>query len=472
MDPLGNQTNHPRATPDHHHQGRPSSQSLHVYHEALARNYYSQLSFSSTKLSVQPSREPLALDVTSQTSSMMMHETTCPPNIMGAHWHPSMQMLHIVPKKPAPTTVRPQKSTVHTVKSRSLAEPFDPELLSSKLNAVIAERKARAEQQQQQKKKKASAVTETRTKTKPQTEKPESDPRRPRRQVSGSKPKQTTSHSASTSTTTATTDGGSVAAYRHVPQVAASQFSRTTRTEDPHDRPLVHRLSRPAMKFHMEGPNASREMAELGPRSSPHDQAKALRKAQSVRERLYERNQFQHASALQTTHEEAESEALRFASRPQCRSFEAHVRPGLMDGAAAAEDKASRRVSTGSLLGWSVQQQRFSGGFDGAVVPEGSEPRPGSWDNHSPPPRGEHYELVAHPEEHRVDWTQSDEAVPRRAAVPVPAPRKQESKWDLKARFVNNFNKHSKEEKPAASGEKAPSPQSPKRGGFFGRFKR
>ena len=49
-------------------------------------------------------------------------------------------------------------------------------------------------------------------------------------------------------------EDGHSSSYRHIPQVAASQFARTTTVESPTDRLLVHKLSKKAMKFHMEVP--------------------------------------------------------------------------------------------------------------------------------------------------------------------------------------------------------------------------
>ena len=390
---------------------------------------------------------------------MMIHDTRCPPNIMGAHAMPKMPRATV----PKPKT-RPSQS-----------QPFDPDELSRKLYTVLAEQKAYAERKRRAKakaeadrrvseqRKTATARDSVHSKaTSSQSGKEDS----PSSKTSASRPKSGDLHSSkhshrhasdgksqkseSTNSTTTDADGGATT-YRHIPQVAASQFSRTTKSEEPVDKHLVHRLSRSAMKFHLDGPNASREMADVGPESSPCEQAKALRRAQSVRERLYERNQFQHPSALHTTLESDE----HAVNPSQGRSFDAQIRPRWIDH---SDEKASRRISTGTFFGWDINQ-RFSGGFDGAAVSE-------------KPELSDHYELAAHPEEHRVDWTQSDETVPRQTATA--APRKQESRWALKSRIVN-FNRHSKEEKAAAAPlQKVASDESSKwsKSGFFARFKR
>ena len=85
--------------------------------------------------------------------------------------------------------------------------------------------------------------------------------------------------------------------YHHVPQVAAQQFARTaTAKASLSDMSSVHPLSRQALKFHIEGSAAERTELELS--KGPAEQNRALRRAQSTRERLQERNQFQDDASL------------------------------------------------------------------------------------------------------------------------------------------------------------------------------
>lgn len=85
--------------------------------------------------------------------------------------------------------------------------------------------------------------------------------------------------------------------YHHVPQVAAQQFARTaTANASLSDMSNVHPLSRQALKFHIEGSAAER--TELESSKTPAEQNRALRRAQSTRERLQERNQFQDDAPL------------------------------------------------------------------------------------------------------------------------------------------------------------------------------
>ncbi|KAK8093844.1 hypothetical protein PG997_000529 [Apiospora hydei] len=80
--------------------------------------------------------------------------------------------------------------------------------------------------------------------------------------------------------------------YHHVPQVAAQQFARTaTAKPSLYDMSNVHPLSRQALKFHIEG--SATERTELESSKTPGEQNRALRRAQSTREKLQGRNQFQ-----------------------------------------------------------------------------------------------------------------------------------------------------------------------------------
>ncbi|KAI9158381.1 hypothetical protein HJFPF1_06375 [Paramyrothecium foliicola] len=359
-------------------------------------------------------------------------------------------------------TSKPPASKPKPKSRPSQTQPFDPEELSRKLYAVLADQKAYAERKKRAKAKaeadRRALVARKAVDTRAGNSDKASLPRKKNEDASTQTP--TSRHDSRRSqdgrTQTKSPNPDDVPSteaqgYRHIPQVAASQFARTTKAEDASEKQVVHRLSRPAMKFHLEGPNASREMADVRPETAPIEQAKALRRAQSMRERLYERNQFQHASTLQATLEADE----QLGNAPQCRSFDGQKRPRWVEN---GDDTASRRISTGAFLWWEPNK-RFSGGFDGVVLAE----RPES---------GDYYELAAQVNEHRVDWTQSDETAPIKTIVP--APRKQESRWNLRGRMVN-FHKHGKDDKQSVlSTDKTVSDDSSRssRSGFFARFKR
>lgn len=244
--------------------------------------------------------------------------------------------------------------------------------------------------------------------------------------------------------------------YRHVPQVAASQFTRTTTADSTTDRQLIHRLSRRAIKFHMDGPNASREIAAVGPNVAPFKQAQTLRRVQTMRERQYGRNQLHYTPTLATMTEIDEQ-------RPPC-----HHRHTLepfsvvrVEGLEDQKDPAKRRRSTGNILGKPDPSPKEP--FIMPIGPVAAERR-GSGEALDPS------------EHHPVDWTQSDETWAQPAIfVPSPLPvRRSESKWDLRGR-LGSFTRHGRDEKtPSPPQERRASQDSPKspKGGLFARFKR
>ncbi|KAL7933488.1 hypothetical protein V8C35DRAFT_56517 [Trichoderma chlorosporum] len=255
--------------------------------------------------------------------------------------------------------------------------------------------------------------------------------------------------------------------YRHIPQVAASQFARTTTTETVTEKHLVHKLSRQAVKFHMQGPNAmvSSDLA-------PSEQNKALRRVQSMRERQYERNQFQHTHTLTTTTEVDEKLA---AAAPH--TFQEYLRSRSPDPLDVA-NKEMRRRSVGAILGMMAPPDA-----------ESAERSMSSFENQSDT-------LPANPDEHRVDWTQSDEAVtllqqrqqqqqshqqpqqppPQKSTAGQNVLRKAESKWALRTRLGSFSKKGDKLSSPTEDKDTEPlteTPKSPtKTGGLFARFKR
>ncbi|PTB63920.1 hypothetical protein BBK36DRAFT_1143624 [Trichoderma citrinoviride] len=265
--------------------------------------------------------------------------------------------------------------------------------------------------------------------------------------------------------------------YRHIPQVAALQFARTTTTETVTEKHLVHKLSRQAIKHHVQGPNAA---AGRAPDVAPAEQHKALRRAQSMRERqYYEQNQFQlqHPHILATTTEVDERPAT---TAPH--TFHEYLQSQRVD-ALDESSKEMRRRSMGAILSMMVPRDA-----------ETAELSHTSSENQSAPSHSDI--LPANPDEHRVDWTQSDEAailqqkqqqqqqqeshpqLPQQSQKSTSGPnvlRKAESKWALRTRLGSFSKKGDKlpsptEEKDVGSPERPKSPT--KAGGLFSRFKR
>ncbi|PON20936.1 hypothetical protein TGAM01_v210221 [Trichoderma gamsii] len=261
--------------------------------------------------------------------------------------------------------------------------------------------------------------------------------------------------------------------YRHVPQFAASQFARTTTVETVTEKHLLHKLSKQAMKFHMEGPNAMASMAASD--LTPSEQNKALRRVQSMRERQYERNQFQHNHTLATTAEIDEKPA----SPATAHTFQEHRK------SKEETNKVLRRRSVGAILGMMI-----------SADPEPARASLSSAENQSVATHSD--VLPVNADEHRVDWTQSDEAAliqqqqqqkqqpqqqlqqpqqPMKASISQNALRKSESRWALRTKLGNLGKKSDKLSSPTEEkDEESPieSPKSPlaKAGGIFARFKR
>ncbi|KAG6090684.1 hypothetical protein E4U15_000036 [Claviceps sp. LM218 group G6] len=239
---------------------------------------------------------------------------------------------------------------------------------------------------------------------------------------------------------------GNMPSYRHVPKVAASQFTSTTTAVSPSELGTIHPLSRQALSFHLDGPNASLAAKAIACDAAPRETNKALRRAQSMRERQYKRNQVD-VPILPRTSE------LGTALYP--------LSPGPFENGVDDESRDARRMSTGTMLGRS--EPRPVEPFEMATVllsPEKSE-------------------IVYQPSKNRVDWTQSDESTKANAAV-QPAftrleLRKTDSKWKLRGR-LGSFGRHSKEDKlltppPEESVATDTSARSPIIG-FFSLFKR
>ncbi|OAR05179.1 hypothetical protein LLEC1_07390, partial [Akanthomyces lecanii] len=254
----------------------------------------------------------------------------------------NFQATHLVhrPAKTSIANLKPPKP-----KAASHARGLDADELTRRLQFVIAERKAHDD-----KKRRPLVVT------------PSSRPFRT--QETSSEVKAALEEQLSADP--AASDGP------YVPRVAATQFADTTIGDSPPDKSHIHKLSRAALKYHMDGVNGDLHVASTAvPGAAPIEQAKALRRAQTLRERNYDRNQFQASSM---------PENLDPAILSRRRSiFAAHT----------SEEKRlrdSRRKSTGSVLGT-----------------DASPPDP----IFLPPINST--DLAAIAEAHRVDWTQSDE---------------------------------------------------------------
>lgn len=236
--------------------------------------------------------------------------------------------------------------------------------------------------------------------------------------------------------------GQAITDGHYVPQVAAAQFTLTTLGESPPDKSNIHKLSRAALKYHMEGVNANPRVASTaGPKAAPIEQANALRRAQTLREKNYDRNQFHGPSVPENDDPAILSPLVK--------------RRSLYGGQTLEERKlrASRRKSTGSFLSDDPTARHMV---------------------FSPPLKIT--DLAAVAEAHRVDWTQSDELASRpptpgrpKSASPSQT-SKVESKWKFRGR-LNSSSKPADEKSPSQAADHEEMPKSPI-AAIFARFKR
>lgn len=201
-------------------------------------------------------------------------------------------------------------------------------------------------------------------------------------------------------------------AYRHTPQEAAEQFTRTTTIDGTRERRLVHNLSRAALEYHLEGVRIDR--SALGdPGLTPAVQARVLREDQRYRQRLWNRNQFQcnqiieEAAKQDERREQEESryppnfkgELAKLKVKKSCLRLEVHD--------LSHDRRRNNTIETAAALFAGPPAQSTS-----AM----SEPRIGVVQN-----------VV-----HRADWEQVEE-VSRRSSFLPPILSKTSSIWTLKA---------------------------------------
>ncbi|KAK6069063.1 hypothetical protein SCUP515_09268 [Seiridium cupressi] len=185
----------------------------------------------------------------------------------------------------------------------------------------------------------------------------------------------------------------------YVPQQAASQFARTATAQGLKDKSRFHELSYGALKMHTVG-HAGDNLA-LGAAKTPAGQGRALRKVQSERERLHDRNQFQNTRIL---NESEEAEAMRRSKQRQTIPNE-HMKDVI----------AARSFNMRHSVQCNERETTRIVELDECVSGE----------------------TVTYPIVHPVvDWTQSDEIQERRRGMRSPLLlRKADSLWGLKERL-------------------------------------
>ncbi|KAI8634127.1 hypothetical protein F5Y19DRAFT_200411 [Xylariaceae sp. FL1651] len=302
---------------------------------------------------------------------------------------------------------RPQYKKQHRTHPRS--QPFDPEDLRRRLYVVIAEQEAQKEKRQRERVD-ALPAKKAQVQRDQDTQRQHAEniatlaaAARPVRSASTSKPKSKSSlqdrlRQKPSKLAPAVVDDAVVGAdmgatYRHVPQQAAAQFSRTATSDSMRDKSLVHSLSQAALRFYVQG-SSSTDRQAIESSITPGKQRSILQRAQSQRERQHGRNQFQDA-----------------------------------------------RLSGEHGVPWRKSNKSGPGGIE-PVIPENDVPTLADLHLRAHHSHGESEELQSSEEtlidtttanEHRIDWSQSDELLPheRRGMRLTPLLRKTSSIWTL-----------------------------------------
>ncbi|KAG6011777.1 hypothetical protein E4U54_007915 [Claviceps lovelessii] len=381
--------------------------------------------------------------------------------------HPAYPPNHL--QLPVMTTKTSMEASSKPRLQPAQSQPVDPQELSRRLSVVLAEQKARSDRKRRQSRTDAVAIKleqhslnsrPNRNDDRPlstnagrmktgigmthKMEHPASYQRTSLDHLSPKKP-------STSSTQNVQDELENNYTYRHIPKVAAAQFTSTTTAESTCEKGPIHVLSRQAMRFHLDGPNATLA-AKLNESDAPCEKNKALKRAQSMRERHYKRNPIDKTTLPLTS----ELDMALYPLKPCCM----HQDETKSNKLAEEESRDARRMSTGSMLG--RPEARAVEPFDlvaAVLSPEKSE-------------------LVGHNKQHRVDWTQSDEPTMANGVVqPIPTRselRKTESKWKLRGR-LGGLGRHHKEDKLLTPPEETialdAAPKFPITG-FLSRFKR
>ncbi|KAI0426060.1 hypothetical protein F5Y09DRAFT_346053 [Xylaria sp. FL1042] len=287
------------------------------------------------------------------------------------------------------------------------SQPFDPEDLRRRLYVVIAEREAQNEKRQRQRvdampakwaqvererdaqhmyiERLAAANTAT---WMPDVTAP---PRRPGAAMTKSKQqpslqdKLRNRHSMvdSSEITNPAVNKEECPKYRHIPEQAAAQFSRTTTSGGMQgDKSAVHSLSRAALRLYVEGASSADRTA-IDSSITPGKQRKILQRARSQQEKQHGRNQFQDS---------------RITRSDEATPWRRSSKSGAACERGIPEEQQDGAVSALADLHLHAYQGRGQGqGEADAGLRHSSE---------------ETLVDTATANEHRVDWTQSDEMLP------------------------------------------------------------
>ncbi|KAI3327876.1 hypothetical protein HD806DRAFT_519810 [Xylariaceae sp. AK1471] len=232
---------------------------------------------------------------------------------------------------------------------------------------------------------------------------------------------------------------GTGASYRHVPEEAAAQFSRTATSERMREKSLVHSLSKAALRFYVDGVSSAERVA-IESSITPGKQRNLLQRARSQRDRHHGRNQFQGARV----------------SGDDGRRSSKYWPGGISEAAILEEDGIS------ALADLHLHAHNQNPGDDGDV--------------HS---SDETLVDAVTANQHRIDWTQSDEMLPheKKGMRLPPLLRKTSSILTLKGKLGHSRKNSSdkdnnklkimtirEEEEEEAADDEGSTPMSPKSG--------
>ncbi|KAI1368979.1 hypothetical protein F5Y08DRAFT_208761 [Xylaria arbuscula] len=312
------------------------------------------------------------------------------------------------------------------------SQPFDPEDLRRRLYVVIAEREAQGEKRTRQHVDSMPAkwaqvererdmqhlyiehlAATTTTTWMPEVTAP---PRRPSTTVPKSRLQQSIQdkiHKRNSMIAAPSElpnpDTTECAKYRHIPDQAAAQFSRTTTQggmQDEKSAGAVHSLSRAALRLYVEG-TSSADRSAIDSSITPGKQRKIMQRAQSQRDKQHGRNQFQE-SRLQ------DEGARRRSSKA-----------GLEKTRTTEEERKGSISALADLHLHAYPSQGETGADNGG----------GNNNNNGVHSSEETLVDTATANEHRVDWTQSDEMLPHERSGAVKFLRKTTSILTLKGKL-------------------------------------
>ncbi|KAG9257401.1 uncharacterized protein F5Z01DRAFT_385235 [Emericellopsis atlantica] len=229
--------------------------------------------------------------------------------------------------------------------------------------------------------------------------------------------------------------------YHHTPQVAAAQFERTTAVEQVEGM-NIHRLSHPAVRFHIGGPHGEAAQDQA---SDPRDIVQRLQRVRSQRDREYARNQFQTPQSLE--------EVDGFGG---CRHQQRHTLDTYPEGQTTRSSIFPPSDTVRDMMGTSNHVEHRD---DEELASNGRTSGAG-------------------PRDTRQDWTQSDEVREKQTMNAAPPKiRKAASKWRL--RLSGHHKSREEDDDPPLPGimspeesEKAPKGLKSPISGFFLRLKR